>query len=315
MLRLWATLVLALLPLAALAGQAGAGKGKEILKIEERLSADDPMDKVRNAHCKIHAVKFKAGRIYTIDMVSSEFDSYLRLEDDKGSQLAEDDDGGGNLNARIEFTCTKDGDYKVICTAFALEGMGNFTLTVKEAVSTAKLVTSHQTLIGKLAPDFRSDFTINGEAKKLDDLKGKVVVLGFWEVRSGPSVETLPILAKWSKDFKADGFEVVGVTFYTHEIGQYTGFDAKAGKIVQLADSDKKAEQAMLKEFAGHYKLDYLVMALAKEDALKTFDTYAVNSFPQLVLIDRKGMVRSVVVGEKSAPGLEAEIQKLLAEK
>jgi thiol-disulfide isomerase/thioredoxin len=314
MIRLLAVAVFSLLPLAAIAAQAGADKGKEILKIAEKLTVDDPMDKVRNAHCKIHVVKLKSGRMYTIDMVSSEFDSYLRLEDDKGSQLAEDDDGGGNLNARIEFTCSKDGDYKVICTAFAPEGMGNFTLTVKETVSTAKLITSHQSLIGKLAPDFRSDFTLNGDAKKLEDLKGKVVILGFWEVRSGPSRETIPLLAKWAKEFKSDGFEVIGLTFYNYEIGQYTGFDAKTGKVVAVPEADKKSEQAMLKEFAAHHKLDYLLMALNKDDALKTFDTYAVSSFPQLVLIDRKGMVRSVVVGEKSAPALESEIKKLLAE-
>lgn len=52
----------------------------------------------------------KAGKVYTIDMVSKDFDSYLRLFDPKGNQLEEDDDSGGDLNSRIVFNCTQDGE-------------------------------------------------------------------------------------------------------------------------------------------------------------------------------------------------------------
>ena len=46
------------------------------------------------------------------------------------------------------------------------------------------------------------------------------------------------------------------------------------------------------------------------------FDDYAVNGVPQAVLIDRQGMVRMIRYDdEKTAPALEAEIKKLLAEK
>ena len=45
--------------------------------------------------------KMTAGKTYTIDMVSKQIDSYLRLEEASGKQLAEDDDSGGNLNAKL----------------------------------------------------------------------------------------------------------------------------------------------------------------------------------------------------------------------
>ena len=37
-------------------------------------------------------------------------------------------------------------------------------------------------MLGKEAPNFTGDFAVNGEPVKLFDLKGKVVLLTFWEV-------------------------------------------------------------------------------------------------------------------------------------
>lgn len=71
------------------------------------------------------------GKRYTIDLVSRDFDAYLRLEDSTGKQLAEDDDSGGNLNARIVFQAPKDDTYWIIATTF-LGGTGNYTLSIRE---------------------------------------------------------------------------------------------------------------------------------------------------------------------------------------
>ena len=136
----------------------------------------------------------KAGNVYTIDMVSTELDSYLRLLDPKGNQLEEDDDSGGNLNARIIFNCTKDGDYKVVTTSFGPDMKGAYSLTVKTTGGIQVPSTAHKQMLGKPAPEINGDFAINGKAIKLADLKGKVVLLYFWEVRSSASVALLPAL-------------------------------------------------------------------------------------------------------------------------
>ncbi|MFO0965647.1 MAG: caspase family protein [Gemmataceae bacterium] len=89
-----------------------------------RLSPEDPRDRVRRgAPHKVHVVKLDAGVNYVIDLESSEFDSYLRLEDAAGNQLAEDDDSGGERNARIRFTPRAAGEYRVIATAYSGEGI------------------------------------------------------------------------------------------------------------------------------------------------------------------------------------------------
>ena len=60
-------------------------------KIEGKLSPDDPKDKVitKSPH-KVHEHEMKAGSTYIIDLKSRQFDSYLRLEDSAGKQLAQD---------------------------------------------------------------------------------------------------------------------------------------------------------------------------------------------------------------------------------
>src|SRR5438552_13607086 len=64
-------------------------------------------------------------------MVSTDFDTYLRLLDKKGKQLAEDDDSGGDLNSRIVHSPTESGDHVVVATTFDGE-VGKFTLKVRE---------------------------------------------------------------------------------------------------------------------------------------------------------------------------------------
>ena len=60
------------------------------------------------------------------------FDPYLRIEDANGKSLAEDDDSGGNLNARIVFQPPQTGTYRLIVTTFQARTFGNFQLTITE---------------------------------------------------------------------------------------------------------------------------------------------------------------------------------------
>ena len=100
----WLIAVLAFALMAAGLTQAGGEKDKDKdLRVQAKFSKDDPKDAQRGGPSQTHPFQMKAGKFYTIDMVSTELDSYLRLMDAKGNQLAEDDDGGGSLNARILF--------------------------------------------------------------------------------------------------------------------------------------------------------------------------------------------------------------------
>ena len=54
-----------------------------------------------------------------------------RLENAAGQQLAQDDDSGGMLNARIVFSAPADGWYRIIVTSFSPKASGNYTLRVR----------------------------------------------------------------------------------------------------------------------------------------------------------------------------------------
>jgi hypothetical protein len=126
--------------LACLAGRAYAqdGKvqtvGKEGLKSEGTVEgADDRVtvvlgDNKLRLPAKRYQLKLTGGTKYRLEMMSDDFDSFLVVQDDGGKQLAFDDDSGGNLNAKLDFTPPADGTYKVF--AASLRGTGKYTLTV-----------------------------------------------------------------------------------------------------------------------------------------------------------------------------------------
>jgi hypothetical protein len=103
------------------------GKGE----IKGKLADSDPKDASRKeCHCKIYKINLEAGKSYQIDC-TSDWDNWLCIEDTKGKQLAEDDDGGGGTNAQILFECKTAGEYRIIVTSFEAD-TGDFTLTVSK---------------------------------------------------------------------------------------------------------------------------------------------------------------------------------------
>jgi len=72
----------------------------------------------------------QAGQLVTILMTSTDFDSYLILQDQNGNQVAFNDDGGGGLNAQISQALPFTGTYRVIAKAYARDRYGNYMLTI-----------------------------------------------------------------------------------------------------------------------------------------------------------------------------------------
>jgi len=125
-----------------LASATGAGEKKTVekkkvakgdLSINDELKDTDNKDKRRTqSFCKTYKFKMGEGKTYQIDMKSKDFDSYLRLEDSDGKEVAFDDDGGGFPDARMVYKAPKGGDYTICATTFGGNSTGKFTLTVKD---------------------------------------------------------------------------------------------------------------------------------------------------------------------------------------
>jgi len=104
------------------------------------LTKQDARDKVRqNSYAKTYEVKLQAGVAYIIDLKSSVFDAYLRLEDAQGTQVAFNDDvGGADRDSRIVYTPTISGAFRVIATSYVDNGTGAFTLKVRQKLDPSR---------------------------------------------------------------------------------------------------------------------------------------------------------------------------------
>ncbi|MBF0214492.1 MAG: hypothetical protein HQM00_13190 [Magnetococcales bacterium] len=84
-----------------------------------------------------YRVSLTAGVIYTFNQVKSvgsTLDGYLRLMNASGTQIAGNNDGGGDRNPRIVYTPTASGNYFLAAGALQSSGSrGGFTLSIEES--------------------------------------------------------------------------------------------------------------------------------------------------------------------------------------
>lgn len=97
--------------------------------LSELTDADDTLN---SDNSPFSAAQFYGGQGQTvhINLASPDFDSYLFLVNADGEVIAEDDNSGGNLNARIELELPEEGAYYVIVNSRNSEGRGRYRLTI-----------------------------------------------------------------------------------------------------------------------------------------------------------------------------------------
>ena len=115
---------------AILADEASGKQPEKEIEIIGQLVASDVPDKERRHPCKIHTLTFDKDKTYVIDLMSRDFDCWLRIADADGKTLAQDDDGGEGLNSRLRFTASRSGPYQVVATSFA-GGGGMYVLKIR----------------------------------------------------------------------------------------------------------------------------------------------------------------------------------------
>jgi thiol-disulfide isomerase/thioredoxin len=148
-------------------------EGEPLLKVEGELTDKDARDSVhKDSYCKVYPFKMTAGQTYRIDLRSRAFDSFLRLEDPSGKQVAEDDDSGGQFNARLVYKAKQTGEYKVIATTFPPSQTGKYTLTVEQA-GPADLLLARISEIADSSPEERKAIVAQLK-KQLEEKKGKL---------------------------------------------------------------------------------------------------------------------------------------------
>src|ERR1700728_3177220 len=120
----------------------------------------------------------------------------------------------------------------------------------------------------KAAPEF-SLKDANGQTVHLSDYRGKVVLLDFWATWCGPCKIEIPWFMEFEKQYKDQGFAVVGVSM----------------------DEDG---WAAIKPYVQNMKMNYRVL-LGNDDVSTAYG--GLDSLPTTLLIDRQGKIASVHVG------------------
>ncbi|MCI0682965.1 MAG: PPC domain-containing protein [Gemmataceae bacterium] len=117
------------------------------------LRSTDPYDRVRKqSYSKARTVRLPAGQTLTIDLTSTAFDTYLRVEDEDGNEVAADDDGGEGLNSRVTLTPPRAGNYRLIATSFRGGATGAFQLRVSPGAQESLAAPSRPRLPAVPAP-------------------------------------------------------------------------------------------------------------------------------------------------------------------
>ncbi|UCF10054.1 MAG: PPC domain-containing protein, partial [Candidatus Bipolaricaulota bacterium] len=106
--------------------------GEAIAVGQERTGALERTDRVwiDGASFDLYLLAGQPGQPVSIALRSQAFDAYLVLLDDRQEPIAEDDDGDGGSDARIEITLPGEGPYFVVASSYDVGERGAYSLSV-----------------------------------------------------------------------------------------------------------------------------------------------------------------------------------------
>lgn len=144
---------------------------------------------------------------------------------------------------------------------------------------------------------------VDGRVVDLKELRGKVVLLDFWATWCGPCVAELPSLKRHYEEYRARGFEVVGIALENAELDPGDTPDAKAAKLTKARERLSTFLSRRMIPWPQHFD------GLGFETEL--VGKFAVPGIPMPFLFDQQGrFVTSDVLGDKLRPHLERMLKK-----
>ncbi len=140
-------------------------------------------------------------------------------------------------------------------------------------------------ILGEPAPNLDFEWTSEGlEARTLEDLRGKVVVLDFWATWCGPCVRAFPNLRDLRSKFSKDDLIILGVTSLQgrHVTPRRQAIDTR---------NDPEIEHELMIEFIEQMRMTWSV-AFTKQRVYNR--QYGVRAVPSSFVLDREGNLRSL---------------------
>ncbi len=144
--------------------------------------------------------------------------------------------------------------------------------------------------IGMKAPEILNETWLNGRPLSFTELKGRVVMVEFWTFGCYNCRNVEPYVREWHKKYKDQGLVVIGI--HSPEFSY---------------ERDVEKVQRYLRDHDIQY-------AVPIDNEFSTWNRYGNRYWPAMYLIDKKGVIRSVRIGEGGYQETEQLIQSLLAE-
>lgn len=123
-----------------------------------------------------------------------------------------------------------------------------------------------------------------GRVVRLDDYRGKVVLLNFWATWCAPCRAEMPDLVKWQREHRGKGLQMIGVTYPPNDL-------------------------AKIRRYIRRIRVNYPVLIGTKQTKL-LFDEG--ETLPVTIIIDRDGRVRGRVEGIMFEDEFEEKVKPLL---
>lgn len=118
---------------------------------------------------------------------------------------------------------------------------------------------------------------LDGNTFKLEDKKGKVILVNLWAIWCGPCVAEMPEFERMQEEYKDKGFEVIGLNTGTED------------------GEEEPAEN--IKSFVERKKINYR-MAYGDDKIFSEFDKKTrIGGIPQTMVITRDGQMAYIAGG------------------
>jgi len=179
----------------------------------------------------------------------------------------------------------------IVVAIVVVAGLSYATGITKLLLSPFGASAEYKTSESATAPELASGEWINSQPLKLNDLRGRVVLIEFWTFGCINCRNTLPFVKNWQYRYREKGLTVIGV---------------------HSPEFEEERDVEHLRREVTSLGIRYPVVT---DNDYQTWNAYKVDAWPTVFLLDKQGRIRRMRVGEGDYDETEKLIQKLLAEK
>ncbi len=143
----------------------------------------------------------------------------------------------------------------------------------------------------KVAPEITEGKWVNSDALTIAGLRGRVVLVDFWTFGCYNCVNTLPSVKGFDAKYREKGLTIVGV---------------------ETPELPNERDFGNLKSAVKQRGIAYPVVT---DNESRTWESFGVNAWPTVVILDKQGRIRYRHVGEGAYDVQDKVIRTLLAER